>query len=353
LIGAWRRTRARDLAGAQVEAARIHAETISGRRVQPRARSLKELDVLFAEWLTQIESEIAPETWKTYQGYCANHFLPFFESADRITGSSAEDYSRMRLRAVTRSTVAKELSALRNFLNWAERRHEIDEAPLVRNPPRRSTGTAFKGGKRDKVRVPLTSEQAEAIIDLLPERTPVAGHPIKALFTVIWDTSLRIGTMWRLEVPKHYKRGDDVLRISQDIDKSRYARSVPLTPRAQRTLDAVCAEEGLIFRHFEYRRILVQAARKVLGTEHEARHLSAHDFRHAALTHMAAVGSDLTAIGHIAGSEGASSHDQKRRIGSEASCDGGSVAKSARSAFSVHTGRRDFRSWPSAPAASD
>ena len=90
-----------------------------------------------------------------------------------------------------------------------------------------------------------------------------------------------------------------------DIDKSRYARAVPLTPRARRMLDAICPDQGLIFRCFEYRRVLVQAARKVLATEHEARHLSAHDFRHAALTHMAAVGSDLTAIGHVAGHKNA------------------------------------------------
>ncbi len=249
----------------------------------------------------QIESEIAPETWKTFRGYCANHFLPFFESAERLTVSSIEDYSRMRLRHVKRPTVTKELSALRNFLGWAERRGEIDEAPVVRNPPKRSTGTAYDGGKRDKVRVSLTSEQAEATIELLPDRTPVAGHPIKALFTVIWDTSLRIGTMWRLETPKHYKPGDDVLRISEDIDKSRYARAVPLTPRASHALDQVCAGEGLLFPRFEYRRTLIHAARQVLATEHEAKHLSAHDFRHAALTHMAAVGSDLTAIGHVAG----------------------------------------------------
>ena len=108
------------------------------------------LDVLFAEWLTQIESEVAPETWKTLRGYCTNHLLPHFESADRMTASSAEDYSRMRLREVTRSTVAKELSALRKFVGWAERRHEIDKAPVIRNPPKRSTGTAFEGGKRDK-----------------------------------------------------------------------------------------------------------------------------------------------------------------------------------------------------------
>jgi hypothetical protein len=73
-----RSTRARDLAGAKVEAARIYAETISGRRLETRTRNLKELDVLFAEWLTQIESEVAPETWKTLRGYCTNHLLPYF-----------------------------------------------------------------------------------------------------------------------------------------------------------------------------------------------------------------------------------------------------------------------------------
>jgi len=67
---------------------------------------------------------------------------PEFALRRRITASSAEDYSRMRLRAVARPTVAKEPSALRNFLSWAERRHEIDEAPLVRNPP--STCTTLK-----------------------------------------------------------------------------------------------------------------------------------------------------------------------------------------------------------------
>ena len=93
-----RSTGVRDLAGAKVEAARIYAETISGRRLQSRQRDLRPLDVLFAEWLTQIESEIAPESWKTFRGYCTNHFLPFFESAERLTVSSVEDYSRMRLR---------------------------------------------------------------------------------------------------------------------------------------------------------------------------------------------------------------------------------------------------------------
>ena len=53
------------------------------------------------------------------------------------------------------------------------------------------------------------------------------------------------------------------------------------------------------------RAIIAATSAKVLATEHEAKHLSAHDFRHAALTHMAAVGSDLTAIGHVAGHKNA------------------------------------------------
>ena len=80
-------------------------------------------------------------------------------------------------------------------------------------------------------------------------------------------------------MPKHYKRGDDTLTIMEYIDKSRYARAVPLTPRARRVLDEICLDEGLIFRRFGYRRILVQAARKVLTNEREARHLSALDVR--------------------------------------------------------------------------
>ena len=151
----------------------------------------------------------------------------------------------------------------------------------------------------------LTPEQAEAILALLPERTERGSHPIKALFTVIWDTTLRIGTMWRLECPKHFQRNDPELRITADIDKSRYVRVLPLTDRARGLLNDICPERGLLFRRFEYRRTLQKAAREVLSSDYEAKHLSAHDFRHAAVTHLAAVGGDLTAIGHVAGHKNA------------------------------------------------
>ena len=300
-----RSTRSRDFAGAQIEAARIYAEVISGRQRPEQARCIAPLDELFALWLASVEPELAKETWDTYRGYCANHWLPFFSTVESITTASGDDYTRARLRKVKRSTVAKELSGLRNFLRWANTQGFLPDTPTIRNPPKRATGTTFEQGKREKVRVLLNTTQAEAIIARLPEHTPHAGYPIKALFTVIWETSLRIGTMWRLEVPKHFKPGDAVLRITAEIDKSRYARDLPLSDRAAEVLDAVAPTSGIIFRRFEYRRELYKAAKLVLNTDYEAKHLSAHDFRHAAVTHMAAVGSDLTAIGHVAGHKNA------------------------------------------------
>lgn len=73
---------------------RPNAETISGRRVETRAARRLVRRVVGADRV----GGFAPETWKTYRGYCTKHFLPFFESADRMTTSSAEDYSWMRLR---------------------------------------------------------------------------------------------------------------------------------------------------------------------------------------------------------------------------------------------------------------
>ncbi len=59
---------------------------------------------------------------------------------------------------------------------------------------------------------------------------------------------------------------------------------------------------------------------------------------------MAAVGSDLTAIGHIAGhKQEATSEGQKRQIGFEASCEVVSVARSSRNALMCASKRHSHR----------
>ena len=63
--------------------------------------------------------------------------------------------------------------------------------------------------------------------------------------TVIWETSLRIGTMKQLKTPEHYRTGADALTIIEGIDKNRYAGRIPLTERARALLDAAESERPL------------------------------------------------------------------------------------------------------------
>jgi hypothetical protein len=120
----------------------------------------KAIELLFAEWLVDKEAEASDETVGFYTDLVSRLFLPFFESVDGLTTASVDDYARHRLRLVRRDTVVRELTALRSFVRCD-------------------------------------------------------GHPVRALFTVIWETSLRIGTLRRLKVPEHYTKGAEKQKTRQ------------------------------------------------------------------------------------------------------------------------------------------
>jgi len=141
---------------------------------------------------------------------------------DAVTTCGADDYRRHRLRQVGR-----ELTALRSFVAWALRKRYLTEAVEVRDPSRNVVGTPVLQTER----VEVTANEVEALLRALPVRTRY-GHPVRALFTTIWETSLRIGTMQRLSAPEHYAKGAKALRIGERIDKARYARKIPLTSRS-------------------------------------------------------------------------------------------------------------------------
>ena len=284
---------------AQSVAERIYKEVTEERQVVQAYAG--DLDVLVGEWLVALASKRSKTTVTTYENYWANHLAPHFDSLRSINEASIQDYISMRLQKVLRGSVNKELSALSGFLKWAATRGHIDHVPPITYVRETTIGTPHEGGKREKVRVELTSEQALAIIEALPERSVNKGYPVRALFQTIWDTALRIGTIWRLEVPRHYRKGSDHFEITRDIDKNRYARSISLHPSLQAQLDEICPKSGLLFPEFNFRHALRKAALEVLGDEGLARHVSPHDFRHAALTTMASTTPDLPGIAHIAG----------------------------------------------------
>jgi integrase len=290
-----RSTRRKDARQAQVEAARIYAETVSGRRA-PTVGTNKTLELLFAEWLVDFDAEAADETVGFYTDLASRTFLPFFQTVDALTTCGADDYRRHRLRQVGRGTVVRELTALRSFVAWASRKRSLTDTVEVRDPGRNVVGTPVL----ETERVNVTADEVEALLRALPVRTRY-GHPVRALFTTIWETSLRIGTMQRLSAPEHYRKGAEGLRIGERIDKARYARKIPLTPRARALLDDACPEKGLIFGEYDYRRTLRAAAKKVGVEKERCKHLSAHDIRHAAVTHAQEVSQNIAGAAYMAG----------------------------------------------------
>lgn len=144
----------------------------------------------------------------------------------------------------------------------------------------------------------MSAADVERLLRALPVRTR-RGHPARAFYTLLWETGLRRGTLRRLSVPEHYRRGARELAITKRIDKARVERTLPLTPRARRVLDAVCPDLGLVFGRVRYEYALRKAARaaEIDGAEH----LSDHDFRHARLTYWGERTDNLLGLQFLAG----------------------------------------------------
>lgn len=287
-----RSTRREDPREAQIEAARIYAETLSGRRGPQAIRG--ELDVMLSRWLAAVAPEVAPGTAELFETYVAAHWLPFFRDASALTAAGVADYTRHRLRHVTRSTVGKELSALRRFFRWLEEGGV--EVPEV---PRLSTRVTGKRAQK-RMLVELTAGEMEKILAKLPKST-TKGNAARAFFRVMWETGLRRSTIDRLSVPEHFMSGRAELRITAEIDKARYERTIPITAAARAELELVAPKRGLIFGAVDYRHTLRKAAARAGLSGDRVEHLGYHAFRHARTTALLDAGASLTGTAYLVG----------------------------------------------------
>lgn len=232
-------TGATDAQEAEARAKLIYAEVVAGTR--KAAVSDEDLDVLFAEWLADIETDVHESTLKQYEMYVARHFTTFFGSLASITTKTIAAYQRERLRKVTRTTIKKERSALNGFLLWCVEQGQMEERPALPALPRKAGGTR----RHERQTVDLTAEEVERILGELPEQTRHSGKP-RAFYTFMWETGLRTATVQRLRTPDEYVRGATELRIPDDKDKARFGRVLPLTPRAIEALtSALPGKPGL------------------------------------------------------------------------------------------------------------
>ena len=262
------------------------------------------LEILADKWLEDIASTIDPETAQLYRLHMRTHLSPHFGGDPHaVRTASIAEYGRARLRAVKRSTLQKERSTLRGFLAWCEEQGYLVESPEFPKLPRKATGTSFAVRRRGKA-TELTPEECEQLIAALPQwsrpRLNQPSFPVRARFIVAYETALRPATLDALSVPEHYSRGASHLVITDEIDKARFGRTLPLTAAARRALDSVARVSGLIFGAHDYRWQLTKAAKAVDLPASKVRTFCAYDLRHNRLTELAE-GGNLTGVAYIAG----------------------------------------------------
>mgnify|MGYP001146763273 CR=1 FL=1 len=99
----------RNYRDAEKVAAQEYEDILSGRRREGQrvAVTREPLDVLFAEWLAEVEGRLDTSTAAQYQHYVDAHFLPFFKSLADMTTERGRDYVQRRLQDVKRKSVNK------------------------------------------------------------------------------------------------------------------------------------------------------------------------------------------------------------------------------------------------------
>lgn len=311
-----RSTGTRDDDLADIEAAKLVAAARAGQlnvaarvRRQGAAPPLEELLGTWDAWLTTTHADRTRKVWREY---CRSHFLPFFGSVESLTAPGCAEYRRKRLGKVLASTVRHELTALRNLVAFLALPEigVLPDAFKIEGVPKRSTGKAHPVRRRSSADA-TSPQQIRSIIARLPEWAGRKGpprkdfergrtykvklYPVRARFEFAYETGLRPGTLDRLSVPEHYECGSATLRITDEADKARWGREVPLSKRARKVLDSVCPAEGLIFGKHDYRPHIKTSAASVLPKEMAKRFAGSH-LRSAMTTHELELGKNILGI---------------------------------------------------------
>lgn len=275
---------------AQKQAIKFYSDVISGRqKIESDDYGALPFRDVYVEFLTERASEVTAKSLGTFATY-GKHYGEIFKDLRDLTSEGVGKYQRERLKHVQIETVRKERAKLGQFCRWlAEEKGYIEQAPVFPRISPKATGTKFKKRRRGEA-TPVTVDQIEAIIDLLPQwsrsRKGQPPFPIQDKFVVLWETGLRPdSTVGRIVAGVHFRQGERKLFISKDIDKNRWERTIPISERAAAAFERCWPEsgKGLMFGEHDLRHHVQKAARKVLPPDLALR-FTAYDLRHARIT---------------------------------------------------------------------
>lgn len=310
--------RTRDPGEAAARAPSLYAEAVSGKRPARRLGATTDapLDELVALWAAGLT--LSPRTVRGYLDYARGIWLVRWSRIGELTETALRAYTRERLGVVTRTSVRKEIAALRGLLAWAVEEGLLPVAPVLALPPKaRGTRTTRQ---RRRVPVPLSAVEVRAILAHLPERAPRRSHrhevrageayPVRAYCEFLWETGLRPATVEALSVPEHWRPGADLLDIDEGDDKSGWGRRPPLSTRAQQLLATHAPPEGPVWGRYRVEGYLRAAARAAGVEEARASRVAAYDLRHARVTALVDAGATRAGVQFLAGHRHAATTDR-------------------------------------------
>jgi integrase len=327
-----RSTGCTDPGAAAKEGAKIYSDVVTGRRVTAPVSTA--LDAAVAAFLVEYSTAHAEGTGATVENYFRASILPFFGTFERFSEASYRDYMGHRIQSVTRSTLRKELSALRMFVAWGQT-HGIELPPVPNLPKHGHPGVRAKNARKAVATI-LTEKQIKRILMAMPDRSRRTGELVRPFFTLMWETGLRESTLMKLRTPEHFTKGSARLFISRDIDKAHYERHVPLTKGARQALDrAYPAYPGLIFPGIKKDSLQdsIDAALRIAGIE--GLDVSPYDFRHSRTSQLANTpGVHMPGVSYLVGHTNLATTSKYVRVSEE----------SANAALALVSGRAGIRS---------
>ncbi|WP_458115146.1 tyrosine recombinase XerC [Arthrobacter sp. D2-10] len=277
-------------------------------RGAPRDPFAREVDG-FLRYLSR-ERNRSAHTVRAYQGDLED--FASFSAACSVDTLDGVDLSLLRSwlgsldeKGLSRTTIARRASTVRNFLAWASREGYIHDNPALRlKAPRR------RNGLPDVLSVPQLDPLLTAT-----QKAAVGGDPAalraRAVLELLYGSGIRVGEMVGLDIDDL----DHDRRVVRVLGKGNKERTVPYgVPAAQALNDWltrgrnrwVGPESGpALFLGPRGRRLDQRQARaiveKLLATVEGTAASGPHALRHTAATHLLDGGADLRAVQELLG----------------------------------------------------
>jgi len=159
--------------------------------------------------------------------------------------------------------------------------------PEIETPGRRVLGHA-RASSRKRMFLVFTKTEIEAVISRLPEYTTSkqsgSGSRCVRALRSRGKAACDLQPSPKLSVPENYRIGASALTITEETDKSRFGRELPLSVNARKALDSVCPAKGVIFGRHDFRKLLRDAACEAGIDAHRASRSRTTIFAHSRLT---------------------------------------------------------------------